>query len=202
MRIVHHIVRTALAPLALAAAFSAPVWAEGRNWTAERDVEAPSYAYVDPRTSDLNIDTVVLTCEPADEHSVLQLQLYLSNDGPLIPANATANRLKTEPRAEISIDDKVFPVELLFAGDHVVLADETDRLFPRLSNRLLDALEEGSSMTLRFDLVAESVREPAAFDGEAVIGLRDAGSASAIAAVRQCGVRSDLRSASLGELRR
>lgn len=197
MRALQQIVRTALAPLALTMAVAGPVLAEGAGWTAERDVEAPSYAYVEPRRSDLNIDTVVLACEPADDRHVLQLQLYLVNDGPLIPANATANRLKTDPRAEISIDGKVFPVELLFAGDHVVLADETDKMFPRLSERLLDALEEGRLMSLRFDLVAEPGGQPAAFDGEAVVELRDAGSGSTVAAVRRCGAKADLQSAAL-----
>lgn len=202
MRPLQQIARTALIPLALGMAVAGPVFAEGAGWTAERDVEAPSYAYAEPRRSDLNIDTVVLACEPADDGRVLQLQLYLVNDGPLIPANATASRLKTDPRAEISIDGKVFPVELLFAGDHVVLADETDRMYPRVSERLLDALEEGRLMSLRFDLLAESERQPAALDGEAVVELRDAGSGSAVAAVRRCGRNTDLQSAALGALQR
>ena len=202
MRPLQQIARTALIPLALGMAVAGPVFAEGAGWTAERDVEAPSYAYAEPRRSDLNIDTVVLACEPADDGRVLQLQLYLVNDGPLIPANTTANRLKTDPRAEISIDGKVFPVELLFAGDHVVLADETDRMYPRVSERLLDALEEGRLMSLRFDLLAESERQPAALDGEAVVELRDAGSGSAVAAVRRCGRNTDLQSAALGALQR
>lgn len=202
MRPLQQIVRTALAPLALAMAVAGPVLAEGAGWTAERDVDAPSYAYAEPRRSDLNIDAVVLACEPAEDGRVLQLQLYLVNDGPLIPANATANRLKTHPRAEISIDGKVFPVELLFAGDHVVLADETDRMYPRVSERLLDALEEGLVMSLRFDLLAESDRQPAALDGEAVVELRDAGSGSAVAAVRRCGMKTDMQSAALGALQR
>lgn len=202
MRPLQQIVRTALAPLAVGMAVAGPVLAEGAGWTAERDVDAPSYAYAEPRRSDLNIDTVVLACEPADDGRVLQLQLYLVNDGPLIPANAAANRLKTDPRAEISIDGKVFPVDLLFAGDHVVLADESDRMYPRVSERLLDALEEGRLMSLRFDLLAESDRQPAALDGEAVVELRDAGSGSAVAAVRRCGMKTDLQSAALGALQR
>lgn len=197
MLALQQIMRSALAPLALTLAVAGPVFAEGATWTAERDVEAPSYAYVEPKKSDLNIDTVVLACEPADDRRVLQLQLYLVNDGPLIPANATASRLKTDPRAEISIDGKVFPVELLFAGDHVVLADETDKMFPRVSERLLDALEEGHLMSLRFDLVAEPDHQPAAMDGEAVVELGDAGSVSTVAAVRRCGARTDLQSAAL-----
>lgn len=197
MRRLRQIARTGLAPLALFLAFAGPLRAEGSTWTAERDTAAPSYAFIEPRTSDFNIDTVVLACEQADERGVLQLQLYLSNEGPLVPANAGTDRLKTNPRAEVSIDGRVFPLEILFAGDHVVLADETDRMFPRVSDRLLDSLQEGGVMTLRLDLVAELGRDSAAFDGEAVIDLRGADSGSVIAAVRRCGVESDLQSAAL-----
>jgi hypothetical protein len=198
MRRLRQIARTGLAPLALTLAFGGPLRAEGGTWTAERDVAAPSYAFIEPRTSDFNIDTVVLACEQADERRVVQLQLYLSNEGPLVPANARTDRLKTNPRAEVSIDGRVFPIDILFAGDHVVLADETDRMFPRVSDRLLDSLQEGRVMKLRLDLVAEPGRDPAAFDGEAVIDLRGADSGGVIAAVRRCGGESDLQSAALG----
>jgi hypothetical protein len=198
MRRVRQIARTGLVPLALALAFGGPLRAEDGAWTAERDVAAPSYAYIEPRTSDFNIDTVVLACEQADEGRVVQLQLYLSNHGPLVPTNATTDRLKTNPRAELAIDGRVFPIDLLFAGDHVVLADETKGMFPRVSDRLLDSLQDGRLMKLRLDLVAQPGRDPAAFDGEAVIELRGADSESVIAAVRRCGAEGDLQSAALG----
>lgn len=197
MQVLRGIARTALAPILLTGLCAAPVLASGDGWTTERDVEAPSYAVIEPRSSDLNIDALVLACEPADDQRVLQLQLYLTNDGPLIPAGATTDRLKTDPRAEISIDGQVFPVGLLFAGDHAVLADATQEMFPRLSERLLDAVENGATMRLHFDLVAEPAGQHAAFDGEAVIDLRVGAGGGAVAAVRRCGMGADLQSAAL-----
>ncbi len=198
MQALRRIVHTALTPALLAGVFAAPVLAAGSGWTTERDVDSPSYAVVEPRSSDLNIDALVLACEPADDQRVVQLQLYLTGNGPLIPVGAATDRLKTDPRAEISIDGKIFPVSLLFAGDHVVLADETQRMFPRLSERLLDALEDGATMKVSFDLLAEPARKSPAFDGEAVVELRAGAGGSAVAAVRRCGAGGELQSAALG----
>ncbi len=159
------------------------------GWTLEQGVDQPSYALVEPRSRNLNLDVVVLACEPADDRRVLQLQLYLTNDGPLMPHGVAAGRAKHDPRAEIVIDGHVFPVGLLFAEDHVVVSDETRGMFPLLSERLLDAIEQGTAMRLRFDLVRETPGHPAAFDGEAVVDLQ-AGPAEArgkaVAAVRRC----------------
>lgn len=159
------------------------------GWTPEQGVDAPSYTVIEPRSRNLNLDVVVLACEQADDHRILQLQLYLTNDGPLMPDGVAAGRAKADPRAEIIIDDHVFPVGLLFAEDHVVLSDEPREMFPGLSERLLDAIEQGATMRLNFDLVAEAVGQPAAFDGGAVVDLQ-AGPVGtrgkAVAAVRRC----------------
>ena len=143
------------------------------DWKLERDVEPPGYAVIEPESSNLNIDSVVLACEEAGDSRVLQLQIYLSTEGPLSPKGAAPQPLKDDPRAEIAIDGRVFPVGLLFADNYAVLADETEQMFPRLSERLLDAMATGRIMVLRFDLLAERAGQPAAFDGEAVIALRD-----------------------------
>jgi hypothetical protein len=156
------------------------------GWELEHGVDPPGYAVIDPQSTDLNIDSVVLACEEADDHRILQLQLYLSTEGPLLPQGVPPLRLKNHPRAEISIDGQVFPVGLLFADDYVVLADETEPMFPRLSDHLLDTMEKGRTMILRFDLVAELAGQPAAFDGEAVIALQAAGGGNAVSAVRRC----------------
>lgn len=74
----------------------------------------PSYAVIEPESSDLNIDSVVLACEEAGDARVLQLQIYLSTEGPLMLKGATPQQLKDDPRAEIVIDGRVFPVALLF----------------------------------------------------------------------------------------
>lgn len=223
MKALQRIVRTALLPVLLTGLCAAPALAGTRDgvareaaateaagqaagWTVERDVDPPSYAVIEPRRSTLNIDVVVLACEQADDRRILQLQLYLTNDGPLMPHGATAARAKTGPRAEVSIDGHDFPVALLFSEDHAVLADETEPMVPRLSERLLDAMEVGATMRLRFDLVAEPAGQPAAFDGEAVIDLqagqgagdrRTGARGKAVAAVRRCAPAPDLHSAAL-----
>jgi hypothetical protein len=156
------------------------------DWKLERDVEPPSYAVIEPENSNLNIDSVVLACEEAGDSRVLQLQIYLSTEGPLSPNGAAPQPFKDEPRAEIAIDGRVFPVGLLFADNYAVLADETEHMFPRLSESLLDAMATGSIMVLRFDLLAERAGQPAAFDGEAVIALRDGEGGAAVSAVRRC----------------
>jgi hypothetical protein len=193
MRALRRIARTVLvagivagscAGLALAGDFEA-----GSGWAVEQGIDLPSYALIEPRSRNLNLDVVVLACEQAEVGHVLQLQLYLTNDGPLMPDGVAAARAKREPRAEIVIDDHVFPVDLLFAEDHVVLSDETQAMFPRLSERLVDAIEQGTTMRLRFDLVAETPGRPAAFDGEATIDLQEGPAATrgkAVAAVRRC----------------
>ena len=156
------------------------------DWKLERDVEPPSYAVIEPESSNLNIDSVVLACEEAGDARVLQLQIYLSTEGPLLPKGATPQQLKDDPRAEIAIDGHVFPVGLLFADNYAVLADETEQMFPRLSERLLDAMATGRIMVLRFDLLAERAGQPAAFDGEAVIALQAGSGGAAVSAVRRC----------------
>ena len=161
----------------------APAFAD---WKLERDVEPPSYAVIEPESSNLDIDSVVLACEEAGDARVLQLQIYLSTEGPLLPKGATSKQLKADPRAEIAIDGHVFPVDLLFADTYAVLADETDQMFPRLSEGLLDAMATGKIMVLRFDLLAERAGQPAAFDGEAVIELQAGRGDAAVSAVRRC----------------
>jgi hypothetical protein len=90
-----------------------------------------------------------------------------------------------EGLAELFIDGHVFPVDLLFANDYVVLADAQDGPFPMLSEGLVTAMQTGKTMMLRFDLLAELPGQPASFDGEAVIEL-EGGGHPAIAAVRRC----------------
>jgi hypothetical protein len=128
----------------------------------------------------------VLACEEAGDPRVLQLQIYLSTDGPLLPTRATPQQLRGDPRAQIAIDGRVSPVDPLFADTYVVLTDETVQTFPRLSESLLDAMATGRIMALRFDLLAERAGQPAAFDGEAVIALQSGEERAAVSAVRRC----------------
>lgn len=161
----------ACAPAALAA------------WKTEPGVAAPSYAVAQPDRQDLNVDSVVLMCEPTGEAApALQLQLYLADDGPLLPQGAAAAAMKDEPRGELSIDGRAVPVGLYFAEDHVVVADDATDAVPRLSEGLVDALQKGRRLVLRLDLLKEPAGQPAAFDGSLEVDL----SAKAIAAVRRC----------------
>ncbi len=193
MQALRRIVRTALMAGIVTGLCFTPALAgdidASAGWTPEQGVDPPSYALIQPRSRNLNLDVVVLACEQADDRRILQLQLYLTNEGPLMPDGVTAERAKRDPRAEIVIDDHVFPVGLLFAEDHVVLSDETREMFPGVSEQLLDAIEQGTTMRLKFDLVAEPAGQPAAFEGEAVLDLR-AGPAGTrgktVAAVRRC----------------
>lgn len=206
MQALRQIVRTALAAGIVGGLCVAPVVADDRDahagWTLEQGVDLPSYALIEPLSRNLNLDVVVLACEPADDHRVLQLQLYLTNDGPLMPDGVAASRAKPDPRAELVIDDRAFPVGLLFAEDHVVLSDEAQEMFPRVSERLLDAIERGKTMRLRFDLVAEPSGQPAGFDGEAVVDMQ-AGAAEArgeaVAAVRRCATDAAPQSVALAD---
>ena len=161
------------------------------GWMIEQGTADPSYAAVEPVTTSVNIDTVVLACEQAWTGRVLQLQLYLVEDDVLQPAYPHSQALRDDPRAVITIDRKAFPVSLLFADDYVVLADAQKGPVAALSDRLIDALQGGASMTLQFHLLVDSADRPAAFDGEAVVDLLAPGGREAIAAMRRCAGAGD-----------
>ena len=187
MRVLHRTVRLALlACLWAAPSFAGAPLAEFAGWAPEPGVEEPSYAVIEPKSTNLNIDSVVLVCEEAGDRRGLQLQIYLSTEGPLAPKGVESRLLKDEPRAEIAIDGRIFPVGIFFADVYAVLADETEQRIPVLSEPLLDAMTTGKTMVLRFDLVAERAGQPAAFDGEAVIALQAGGGGAAVSAVRRC----------------
>jgi hypothetical protein len=140
---------------------------------------------VEPASTNLNIDTVVLVCEEGRKGRLLQLQLYQTEEGLLAPTYAHSTPPKDDPRAELSIDGRRFPVVLFFSENYTVLADDHDGRFPRLSNRLLSAMETGKTMKLRVDLLAEP-KGPPAFDAEATVNLQSHGRAEAIGAMRRC----------------
>lgn len=176
--------------LLLLACLWAPAASAGRDhlsegWVLEHDTAEPSYAAVVPVRTNVNVDTVVLACEKGWDGRLLQLQLYLMDEGILRPLYPHSQPLIDDPRAEIAIDGKVFPVTLLFADDYVVLADSQAGPFPLLSGAVLDAMQAGTTMTLRFDLLAEW-SGPSSFDSEAVVDLQAPGGRAAIAALRLC----------------
>ena len=48
---------------AVAGQFAINGHAMAAGWELERDVETPSYAVIEPESTDLNIDSLVLSCE-------------------------------------------------------------------------------------------------------------------------------------------
>lgn len=161
------------------------------SWTTEPGVLPPSYAVTEPIDSDLNVDTVVLLCSEAARGRVLELDLYLTGPGLLVPNGADPQLLKDDPSVEIVIDGRTFDADLLFADDYVVVADSVDRRQPFLSAGLLDAMQHGRTMTLRFDLLREDPGETRRFDSELQIDLRSGW--AAIDAVRRCAAVGDVQ---------
>src|SRR5262249_33850197 len=109
----------AFACLAAAPAYAGRANAERMKWAIEHGVDVPRYAAVEPTAIGLNIGTVVVACEQAGKSRVLQLQLYLSDDGRLRPIGVSPAELSDDPRARILVDAADFPVDVMFAGDHV-----------------------------------------------------------------------------------
>lgn len=174
---------SALAAPSLAGAPNARPAATG-GWEVEKGVDKPSYAVAEPSRTDLNIDTVVLLCEQGPKTPVLQLRLYLSGNGPLAPVGVA--NLKDDPKVELAIDNGNHPVELLFADDFVVLADAREGTMPLVSAKLLDALQSGKRMELRFHYMQEiKGGRTRPLDATAVVDLQ-AGPGGAVAAVRRC----------------
>jgi hypothetical protein len=165
---------------------AADLLANGSGWLIERGTDQPSYAAVKPAVANVNVDTVVLACEQTWRSPVLQLQLYLTDDGPLQPTYPLLHPLKADPLAAITIDQRTWPVALLFADDYAVLADTLKGPFPALSEELVSAMQAGAQMTLHFDLLEEWPGQPASFDSEAVVDLVAPGGREAIAAMRRC----------------
>jgi len=160
--------------------------AERGKWVVEQGTDRPSYAAAAPTSTNLNVDMVVLACEEAWGSRLLQLQLYLTDAGPLQPNYPRLRPFKNEPRATISIDRVAFPAAVLFADDYVVLADAREGAFPLLSDGLMAAMQTGNSMTLHFDLLEEWPGQAASFDGEVVVDLQAPGGREAIATMRKC----------------
>ena len=155
------------------------------GWELERDVETPSYAVTEPASTNLNIDSVVLSCEQGPSRRGLQLRLYLSGAGPLAPLGSGKD-LKDDPTVDLIIDGLSHFAQLLFADDFVVVANSADGVMPLLSDALLDVLQLGRRMELRFQLVKVTRGQAPAFDGIAVVELQAGPGGAAVAAVRRC----------------
>jgi hypothetical protein len=154
------------------------------SWITEPGVTPPSYAVTEPIESNLNVDAVVLLCSETVHGRALELDLYLLGPDFLVPNGADPRWLKKAPSVEIVVDGRAFGGDLLFADTYVIVADAVDRRQPLLSTALLDALQSGRRMVLRFDLLEEGAGQSPRVDSQLVVDLH-AGQA-AIAAVRRC----------------
>lgn len=163
------------------------------GWTTEPNIDPPSFAYIEPESSNLNLDTVVLTCGEALERRVLQLQINSISEGPLLPAGADVRDLKDDPVAEIEIDGRTHRMKVYFADDFIVLADAVDHRIPVISPRLLQAMEVGRKMIIRFSLLETIPDRPLIFDSEATFNLQAGMGGAAVAAVRRCVSRAEER---------
>jgi hypothetical protein len=186
---------TLLAGLLLAVPSVGAVAEKLDGWQVEPGVPIPSYAVIDPTSTNLNVDSIVLVCEQATHRRILQLQMYLSTEGPLSPNGIAPRQLKNDPRVEVLIDGRVFPIQVMFSDEYALLADDEEERFPLLSERLLDAMQTGEKMVLRFDLVSESAGQSARFDGEVVIDLKAGIGGAAVSAVRRCAEEGAIYSA-------
>ena len=159
---------------------------EAVAWKLEPGDQPAHYAVAAPSRTNVNLANIVLACERAGDRHVLQVQLYLTDEGPLLPNGAVTSQLKDEPRVEIGIDGRIFPASLLFGDDHAVVANAQVGNVAGVSDALIDAMAKGRTMTLRFDLLNRRAGAPAAFDGEAVIDLQADGGRAAVEEVRRC----------------
>lgn len=166
-------------------AIAGPALAGTAGWTLEANVSSPSYAVAEPTSTNLNIDAVVLSCEQGPDRRGLQLRLYLTGAGPLSPNVATA-ALKDDPRVELAIDGVSQTADLLFADEFVVVADTADGTMPFLSEALVERLQAGRRLELRFDLVLEPLDQAPSFDSSAVVDLQAGSGGRAVAVVRGC----------------
>ena len=156
------------------------------GWDLEKDVDVPSYAVAEPANADVDIDTIVLTCEQGQRRPGLQLRLYPIGGGPL--ASRAAGDLK-DPTLEFAVDGVRYAVQLLFADRFIVVADSADGAVPLLSEALLDVIQAGRRMELRFSFAGSIA---------AIVDLQAGRGGAAVAAVRRCAGKSDRRLAETG----
>lgn len=152
----------------------------GGAWVTEPGVNPPGYAVTEPVDGNLNVDTVVLMCDQLDGRRSLRFEIYLTGPDRLMPNGADPQKLRENPVAEISVDGRAFPTQLLFADDYALVADSAVGRQAALSDDLLDALMHGDTMVIRFGLLKAAAR----FDSAIVVDL--AAGHDAIRNVRRC----------------
>ncbi|WP_422016617.1 hypothetical protein [Reyranella sp.] len=180
----------------LSSLFAAPVRAgdpsdeSGMGWQLERDVDLPSYAFIEPAYTDLAIDVLVLSCEQAGQKVGLQVRLYPLEPGPLRTAHG--QRVELASAAEFDIDGRRLKVSLLFADAFVVVADAAEGAVPLLSDSLIAALETGKQLTMRLQPVEPSMHTRSGSALQIVANLQAGLGETAVSTLRRCGVRNDV----------
>ncbi len=155
------------------------------GWQVELGTDQPSFATIRPVKSSLNLDALVLNCHDAGDATVVQLELYAS-DTYLLPAGVKATELREHPRIRAIVDGKFLPVAMFIADDYSVVADTVVARSPALSQKFLDALQEGRQLVLQFDLVTKPADRVPQYDAEASVDLRAGIGGKAVAEVRRC----------------
>src|SRR5262249_49035483 len=154
------------------------------GWQLERDVATPSYAVIEPASANLNIDSLVLSCEQGPQRRGLQLRLYLSGSGPLAALSGAS--LKDDPTVDLAIDKRSHAAELVSADVSVVWGHAADGPLPLLSDTLVDALQTGHRMELRLPLARAAQGRTSVFSSMAVVDLQAGLGSAAIAQLRRC----------------
>lgn len=150
------------------------------GWDLEKDVDAPSYAVAEPVNAAVDIDTIVLTCEQGQRRPGLQLRLYPMVGRPL--ASRAVGDL-SDPTLELAVDGVRYDVQLLFADSFIVVADSADGAVPLLSEALLDVIQAGRRLELRFSSAGSLT----------IVDLQAGRGGAAVAAVRRCTGKADPR---------
>ncbi|HQS19114.1 hypothetical protein [Reyranella sp.] len=162
----------------------------GTGWQLERDVDSPTYAFIEPTYTDLAIDVLVLSCEQAGQEVGLQLRLYPLEPGPLRTAHG--QRVELSSAAEFDIDGRRLKVSLLFSDAFVVMADATDGPVPLLSASLIAALQTGRQLKMKLQPVESSTPARSGPGLEIVANLQAGLGGIAVGMLRGCGVRNDV----------
>ncbi len=163
-------------------------YAPGEGWQLERDVDSPTYAFLEPTISDLDIDVMVLSCEQTERKVGLQLRLYPSEPGPLRSSQSASVDL--DPDIVIEIDGRRHAAQLLFADDFVVVADAADGPVPLLSPYLLGSLQTGRHFVMKLHPIGASRLSTPTPALQITADLQVGIGGAAVAAVRRCGAPS------------
>ncbi len=164
-------------------------YAPDAGWQLERDVDSPTYAFLEPTITDLDIDVIVLSCEQTERNVGLQLRLYPSEPGPLRSSHSASVVLA--PDIVIEIDGRRHAAQLLFADDFVVVADAADGTLPVLSASLLASLQTGQHFAMKLHPI-EASRSTTSMPTLKITADLQAGiGGAAVAGVRRCGALND-----------